>query len=151
MEILPHFWITYYCENFSFIKRKKIKNIIHLSKSHPFLKRDDTEEIRIPIDYKEEDSYEEQNLVMYQYLYDITDYIHEKIINNENILLIGDLFKQDIETIIVAYFIRFGKLNIHDSILFLRTKKSNIFEPKCLFFFALNKFYLEFQKKYLST
>lgn len=83
---------------------------------------------------------------MYQYLYDTTDYIHEKIINNENILLLGYIYKQDIETIIIAYFIRYGKLTIHDSILFLKSKKNNIFDPKCLFYFSLNKFYHECNK-----
>jgi glucose-1-phosphate cytidylyltransferase len=41
---------------------------------------------------------------------------------------------------------RFGHLNIRDSIIFLKSKKNNIFEPKCLFYPALNKFYYEFNK-----
>lgn len=140
MEVLPHFWVVNYKDIFN-IKEKNIKNIIHLSKNEPFFKIENVEEIRIVIDYNELQSYEDQNNIMYQYLYDITDYIHNKIINNENILLIGYIYKQDIDTIIVAYFMRYGKLTIRDSILFLKSKKNNIFEPKCLFYFALNKFY----------
>jgi hypothetical protein len=146
MEVLPHFWITYYKNNLFIIKKKKIKHIIHLSKNEPFIKKNEIEQIRIPIDYNDSQSYEEQNNIMYQHLFDITDYIHEKIINNENILLIGYEYKQDIETIIVSYFIRFGKLNIRDSIIFLKSKKHDIFEPKCLFYPSLNKFYNEFNK-----
>ena len=78
---------------------------------------------------------------MYQQLFDITDYIHEKIMNNQNILLLGYTDKQDIDTIVVAYYIKYGKVNIRDAILFLKSKKDNIFNPKCLFFFSLNKFY----------
>jgi hypothetical protein len=148
MEILPRLWIDYYGNNLNYIKKKKIKNIIHLSKSNNYIKKHNIEEINIVIDYDDNNTYEEQNMIMYQQLFDITDYIHEKIINNESILLLGDEFKQDIDTIIIAYYIRYGKLNIYDSILFLKTKKSNIFYPKCLFYFALNKFYNQLNKNY---
>ena len=146
MEILPHFWIIYYRENLIIIKHKKIKNIIHLSKDESYVKKYDIEEIRVPINYEEEHSFDEKNNILYQHLYDITDYIHEKIINNKNILLLGYRNKQDIDTIIVAYFIRYGKINIHNAILFLKSKKEDIFEPKCLFYPALNKFYMNLNK-----
>ena len=148
MEILPHFWIGYYKERIKeIIIKKKIRNIIHLSKKEYFFKNSNIEEIMIPIDYNKNDSYEISNNIMYQHLYDITDYIHEKIINNNNILLIGYLDKQDIDTIIIAYFIRFGKMNIENSIRFLKSKKNDIFIPKCYFYFALNKFYNYFHEK----
>ena len=44
MEILPHFWISYYRENLIIIKHKKIKNIIHLSKDESYVKKYDIEE-----------------------------------------------------------------------------------------------------------
>lgn len=147
MEVLPHFWISYYKENIFFLKKKNITNIIHLSKYEQFIKKNTIEEIRVPIDYNEEMSLEEQNNIMYQNLYDLTDYIHEKITSNKNILLLGYSNKQDIDVLIIAYFIRFGSLTIHDSINFLKTKKENIFIPKCNFYFALNKFYNELLKK----
>jgi hypothetical protein len=86
------------------------------------------------------------NNIFYQQLFDITDFIHEKVINNKNILILGYDDRQDIDVIIVAYFIRFGKLNIHDSINILKSKKKNIFNPKCIFFHSLNKFYMEINK-----
>lgn len=141
MEILPHFWITYYKENYNIIKTKKIRDIIHLSKLEPFFKKENIEEIRIPINYNENDNYETQNNIMYDNLSDITKYIHDKILNNHNVLLIGYFNKQDIDTIITAYLIRYGRLTIKDSISFLKSKKENIFDPKCNFYFALNKFY----------
>jgi hypothetical protein len=148
MEILPHLWISYYGQNLYFVKEKKIKNIIHLSKKENYLKKIDIEQITINIDYNEKSSYEEMNIVMYQYLFDITEYIHEKLLKNESVLLLSDEFKQDIDTILIAYYIRYGKLTIHDSIIFLRSKKENIFQPKCLFYSSLNKFYYELNKKY---
>lgn len=141
MEILPHFWIAYYNNIKDIIRKKHIHYIIHLSKNELFNKKINVEEIRVPIDYNENDSYEHQNNMMYQQLFDITEYIHDKIVNNKNILLIGYQNKQDIDCIVTAYYIRYGKLNIHDAILFYKSKKDDIFNPKCLFFFALNKFY----------
>ena len=148
MEILPHFWIGHFKnnENNNIIKNKNIKCIILLSKYESFFKKANVEEIRIPIDYEEENTYEETNIIMYQHLFDITDFIHERIIKNNNIFLLGYENKQDIDVIIIAYFIRFGKISIEDSIKFLKSKKKYIFEPKCLFFFALNKFYNEIIK-----
>jgi hypothetical protein len=148
MEILPHFWVGYFKnnENTFIIKNKNIKCIILLSKYEPFFKKSDVEELRIPIDYEEGDSFEEKNNIMYQHLFDITDYIHERLIKNNNVFLLGYENKQDIDIIIIAYFIRFGKISVGDSIAFLKSKKKYIFEPKCLFFFALNKFYNEINK-----
>ena len=64
MEILPHFWISYYRENLIIIKHKKIKNIIHLSKDESYVKKYDIEEIRVPIDYEEEHSFDEKNNIL---------------------------------------------------------------------------------------
>ena len=146
MEILPHLWINYYSKNNNFIKEKKISHIIHLSKYESFIKKNYIEEIRIPIDYNEKDSLEEINNIMYQQLFDITDYIHQRILDNNNILIIGYDNRQDIETILSAYFIKYGKLNVNQAILFLKTKKINIFEQKVIFFHALNRFYYELNK-----
>jgi len=147
MEILPHFWINYYSKNNNFIKEKKINYIIHLSKNEPFLKKNNIEEIRIPIDYNNNDSIEDINNIMYQYLYDITDSVHDKILSANNVLIIGYNDKQDIDTIIIAYLIKYGKLTINQSLLFLKTKK-NILENdgKIIFYHALNRFYYELNK-----
>ena len=146
MEIIPHFWISYFKENYNIIKEKKIKNIIHLSKDEPFIKKLDLDEIRIPIDYDDIESMEIQNNIIYQHLYDVTDYIHEKIINNQKIMLLGCNGKQDVDVFVIAYLIRYGKINVQCAISFLKTKKKDIFYPKCLFFHALNKFYNELIK-----
>ena len=120
MEIIPHFWIGYFKENYNIIKEKKIKNIIHLSKYEPFIKKMDLDEIRIPIDYDDIESTEQQNIVVYQQLFDVTDYIHEKIINNQKIMLLGYSGKQDIDVIVTAYLIRYGKLNLQTAISFYK-------------------------------
>jgi hypothetical protein len=146
MEILPHFWIGYFKKNILFLKEKKIKCIVHLSKNEPFIKKNNIEEIRIPLDYDENTSLEEKNNILYQNLFDVTDFIHEKISSNKNVLLLGYENTQDLDTIITAYYIRFGKMGIQDAIYFLKSKKDNAFYPKCYFYFALNKFIEVFRK-----
>jgi hypothetical protein len=146
MEILPHFWVTHFNEKYNIIVKKKINNIIYLSKYEKFVKRDNIEQIRIPFDYDIDGSIDDMNINVYQHLFDITDYIHEKICNNENILLIGYIDRQDIDVVIISYFIRFGKMTLQNAINILKSKKDDIFNPKCLFFSALNKFYNELNK-----
>jgi protein-tyrosine phosphatase len=142
MEILPRFWISYYNDSYVYLlKEKKIRNILHISKKESFTKMEDLEEIRIPIDYNEHDSIDHMNNILYQQLFDITEYIHDKLLTNQKILLIGYDDKQDIDNLIIAYLIRYGKLTVKDAILFLRSKKNNIFVPKILFYDSLNKFY----------
>lgn len=148
MEILPHLWITYYNDNLHIIKEKKIKNILHLSKKESFFKINNVNEINIYINYSNEQNYDEMNNTMYDYLFDITEYIHNKIINNETILLISFRNKQDIDVIIIAYYIRYGNLTIQEAVRYLKTKKDDIFNPKCLFYSSLNKFYYELNKNY---
>ena len=124
MEILPYFWISTFSDSYlKLIKEKNIKVVIYLSKNNHFSKYENIEQLRIPIEYNENDSYENINNIMYQQLYDITQFIHEKINNNQKVLLIGIDDKQDIDTIVSAYYIRYGKLTLRDALLFLKSKK----------------------------
>ena len=149
MEILPHFWIGYFKTDIKeYIYKKNIKYVINLSKSEDFIKNKDLEEIRVPIDYNNNNNVEEINNILYQHLFDITEYIHDKVINCHNILLIGYETRQDIDAISVAYFIRYGKINTEDAIKFLKSKKRDIFNPNCIFYYALNKFNNEYRKIY---
>ena len=154
MEILPHLWLSdfYNYDDAKFLKEKKIKIIINVSKNKNFSKNNnrlDIEEIRIPVEYDEEEtSVEEMNRILYEYIYDVTDYMHEKIMSNKNILLIGYQTRQDVDVFMVGYFIRYGKIDIHEGIKYLRSKKDNVMLPKCLFYPCLNKFYYELNKNY---
>jgi hypothetical protein len=146
MEILPHFWINFFTGNNKLANEKKITNIIYLSKTEHFMKNIEIEQIRIPIDYNDKDSLEEKNNIIYQHLFDVTDYINDKINNNGKVLLLGKESCQDLDIFIIAYLIRYGKLNVNTSISFLKSKRENIFIPKCYFYYCLNKFYEEINK-----
>lgn len=137
MEIIPHFWICDSIKKKEFLNSKKIKAIIILSKYQPFYKHIDIEQIRIPCELTNDNK--NDNIVIYQHLYDVTHFIFEKIINNKNVLLIGNEKDESILYIfILGYYIRYGKLDIKNSLNFLDSKiKINYFNYND----ALFKFY----------
>ena len=142
MEILPHFWISDKIKNSDFIKLKNIKAIIFLSKTLKFYKNIDIEQIRIP--FQLSDNNKNDNIMIYQHLFDVTNYIFEKIYNNKNILIIGNENDESILYLfIICYYIRYGKLDIKNSLLFLETKlKMKYFNYNS----ALFKFYSQINK-----
>ena len=142
MEILPHLWVSYFIKNFNFLKSKNIKCVIFLSKYLNYYKNIEIEQIRIPLEIS--DNNKNDNIIVYQHLYDTTNFIFEKIFNNKNILIIGNEKDESyLYLIILSYFIRYGKLDIKNSLLFLETKiKMNYFN----FNDALFKFYNEINK-----
>ena len=142
MEILPHFWVSEKIKKNHFLKLKKITNVIFLSKIVPFYQHIETEQIRIPLNIT--DNNKNDNIIIYQHLFDVTNYIFEKIYNNKNILLIGN--EDDCSMLylfILCYYIRYGKLDIENSLLFLETKlKMKYFNYNN----ALFKFYNQINK-----
>jgi hypothetical protein len=147
MEILPHLWIADF-ENYDdrqFLKEKKIKSIINLSKYKNFSNTNAKlfiDEIRIPIEYNEDnDTQEHINNIIYEHFFDITEYIHERVINMKNVLLVGYSAKEDIDAFICAYFIRYAKIDVKEAIKYVKSKKNNSYINKILFYPSLNKFY----------
>ena len=146
MEIIPHFWVADFenYDNISFLKEKKIKCIINISKYKNFSTsnaKQSIDEIRIPIDYEENDNQNLINSMLYDHLFDITEYIHDKVINSKNILLVGYSTKEDIDAIITAYFIRYAKVDVKEALKYVKSKRENAFLYNILFYPALNKFY----------
>jgi hypothetical protein len=142
MEILPHFWISEKIKKNYFLKLKKINYVIFLSKSIPFYQHTDIEQIRISLNIT--DNNKNDNIIIYQHLFDVTNYIFEKIYNNKNILLVGNEDDSSmLYLFILCYYIRYGKLDIENSLLFLETKlKMKYFNYNN----ALFKFYNEINK-----
>ena len=142
MEFIPHLWISQISKSNVYIQSKKIKSIIFLSKKINFLKDIDIEQIRVPLEVS--DNNKNDNIIIYQHLYDVTYFIFDKIVNNKNILIIGNEDDSSILSIfLLAYFIRYGKLDIKHSLEFLNSK-INMY---CFNYNdALFKFYNEIKK-----
>ena len=139
MEVLPHFWVSQTPKSIDFISSKKIKSILFLSKYKDFYKNTSIEQLRIPLQVTDDN--ENDNVQIYQHLYDTTHFIYEKMITNKNIFLIGN--EEDFSILylfIVAYLIRYGKLSMQHSLQFLNSK---IFIQSFRYHNALFQFYNE--------
>lgn len=153
-EILPYLWIGDYKDSIDldFLHDKKIKVIINCTKDIQFL--DDPEfknlkKIRIPVDDRPSISYMDDNMLMYHSVYDIVKDIHQYIINEVPVLVHCQAGKQRSATVIAAYYIMFGKVDVETAVNYVRSKRLKCFQPKNNFQLALDKFYnhLEYSKE----
>jgi len=140
IEYLPHLWVTeYHTFEYSFITLKKINIIIHLSKNRDFLKTD-IEQIRIPID-NNNSSIEEKNALIYNHLFDVTDLIHEKILQTNPVLfLCNDVHK---EIFVISYYIRFARVLPREAIEYIESKNKDLTNNILDYNNCLNKFYYQ--------
>lgn len=144
IEVLPYIHFAYYEEEKSdkFFKRNKIKTIIHLSKSQKLFNSSSIEEIIIDMDY-DVNHFDEQkiNIRLYEYLYDIIEFIYKKtIVENHNICILGFKNKQDIDAILMAYFIKYAQVNYQEAHHYVMSKKQIYFYEKTYFYICLKKY-----------
>ncbi len=150
IPILPHLWIADYTalEDLSWLRKKKIHIIFHISKEHPFFAKSDIEELRIPVDYDDNSSLEVMNKNIYECLFDFCQFIHEKMNAQKNILVLGLEGRQDPDVFAAAYFIMYGKVFPSNAINYVKSKKKNAFFERNTFLPALNKFCNELNKNF---
>jgi hypothetical protein len=146
MEVYPNFYIANY-ENYveeNVIKSKKIKVVIHVGKRKKFIGKEKLEEIRVPIEFNEDD-YDllQINLDLYNYMHDTIEYIHEHLKNNRPVLLLGYGYKQEVDVMVCSFYMRYGKVPPKLAMYYLKTKKKNVFLPECLYEYCLEKYYEE--------
>jgi len=150
MEIVPHLYIGNYesYQEKNIIKKKKIKVIIHISKRKKFLDKEKIEELRIPIEFDEQEyDLEHVNLELYSYLHDMIEFVHEKIKEGKPVLILGYSHKQELDTFACAYYIKYGKVTPKLAIYYLKTKKNNIFLPESIYEYCLEKYYEDQEKR----
>lgn len=153
-EIIPFLWIGDYKDsiNIEFLHEKKIKVIVNCTKDIQFL--DDPEfrnlkKIRVPVDDRPSVSYMDDNMLMYHSIHDVVKDIHQYITNEIGVLVHCQAGKQRSATVIAAYFIMFGKVDVETAVNYIRSKRLKCFQPKNNFQLALDKFYnhLEYSKE----
>ncbi len=149
IEVLPYIHYAYYEEEKSdkFFKRNKIKTIIHLSKSQKMFKSPHLEEILIDLDYDINHFDEHKiNVRLYEYLYDIIEFIYKKtIIENHSICILGFKNKQDIDAILMAYFIKYAQVNYQEAHHYVMSKKMENFYDKSYYYTCLKKYMNQLQ------
>jgi hypothetical protein len=140
IEYLPHLWVSeYYTFKPSSLSSKKIQLILHLS-SHLDFYKTNIEQIRIPMD-KNDSSLEEKNALMYNHMFDVTDLIHQKIMQTSPVLILSNSIQKDVFA--SAYFIRFAKVLPREAMDFIQSKKKELSMEIIEYNNCLNKFYYQ--------
>ena len=144
MEYYPFLYGSTY-DNYreeDILKRKKIKIVIHISKRKKFIGKEKIEEIRVPIE-SDEETFDllQINLDLYHYLHDTVDFIHQHIMKQNPVLLLGYGHKQEVDILVSAFFMKYGKVPPKLAMYYVKTKKRNVFLPECIYEYCLDKYY----------
>ena len=135
VEIIPNLWMS----NINIVKYKhyyKFDYVINCLKNLHFLEKNNNFKLSTELKIDK----------IYNYLDELTDYIYKKINLNKKILIICEDCTQKSPTIICTYLIKFGKININNSIKYFKTKYENIFLNDIYY----NDVLLKFELKFLS-
>ena len=137
IEILPGLWISSYSysENAEFLKDKNIGFLVNCEKDLEFLGKSKgyNDEIR-----KNIEKYE--ILKFNKYLFEITERIHQKILEHSNCLIFCHDVIQKSPTIVLCYIMRYGMINYQNSLDILRTKSPDVFKPNIKYEKTIKKF-----------
>ena len=131
IEILPDLWI---CKNKDL---KKIDDNVYLINCSDHLNfigkfKDYNDEIK-------QKMLKYEILKLYKFVIDTINNIDKLLLNNKNIIVSCCNSLQFSPLVIIAYLIKFGKLNKEDAISFYKTKKTEIYEDELFFHNILNK------------
>jgi len=126
-QILSNLWLgdIRIAKNKLFFNENNINIVINCSKDIPFYSNY-TENIRISVD----DSLEDKDInLLYKYIPKAVEYINNNIIESKNILVHCYAGKQRSASIVVAYLMKYGNMNLKDSILAICSKREIAFTP----------------------
>ncbi len=149
IEVLPFLYYSYYEEekNDKFFKRNKIKCIIHLSHKQKNFNSSEFEEVNILLHKNiERDGEKNVNIEFYNYLYDLVEFLYNKIIiENINVCILGHIDKQDIDALIMAYFIKYANVNYQEAHHYVLSKKLDQYYERSYYYDALKKYAKEIE------
>lgn len=138
MEIVPGLWVGDMDDaaSYFFIKEKAIDIIINCTTDISFIVGElNLEKKRLSI----EDDYKDNEKLLKNLEY-LVDYIYRGINKNKNILVHSKFGKQRAPAVVVAYFIKYGKVDMNQAIKYIRMKIPTAFSPGINFEYALNQF-----------
>ncbi len=142
-EIIPDLWIGNHesIEDLIFLNENKFSLIINCTKDIEFNKHyTNCENIRLPIDDQPHRNLFQSNIDLYNKLDDVVEYIHEYLGQNKSVLIFCREGRQRSPTVVAGYIMKYGRVNSKQAIEYIRSKRSNTFEPKINFHMTLQKF-----------
>ena len=134
-EIIPGLWLgdKNISLNTKFYKDNQIDIVINCSKTLDFINLD-IEKVRLKV----HDNLKDEEIIN---MYNNYDYITEYIYNNlrlfKNILVHCYAGKQRSASVIIAYLLRYSKMDLNKCIELLKYKKEDVFTPSINFIEAL--------------
>jgi len=138
IEILPDLWIGN-LESYVNLGFQEENNITCLIDGHT--------DLNFWGKFKEYNEPIKHNIVKYEvtkmckYLMEVTEYIYHNLKNNKVILVYCNNCIQISPTIVLAYILRYGEVNISTGLQIIRSKFSKAFQPNLDFSFAIKQFY----------
>jgi protein-tyrosine phosphatase len=78
---------------------------------------------------------------LYKYIKTQIDHIHNKLINNKTVIIACKTCTQLSPLLVCCYLIKYGNMNIIDSLRAVKSKKQDIFEGQVMFSNVLDKIY----------
>ena len=144
VEIIPDLWLGNLesSVNFEFQSSNEINCLVNCIKDLKFWGK-----------YKEyndliKDSIERHEILkMYKYLLEVTEFIYHSLKNNKIVLVFCENCEQKSSTVLSAYLIRYGNMNIETAIQIIKSKCNKSFINKIDFLYALEKFYKNINEK----
>ena len=134
IEILPNLWIG----NIDILKYKEKLNIdyiINCSKDLHFLGKYNN--------YKDgiKNNLEKYEIIkMYEYLSETTEYIYKNLLNNKKVLVVCDTSNQKSASVIAAFIIKYGIMDLNSTIKSIRSKHNSAFYPSIDYINSLEMF-----------
>ena len=148
-EIIPDLWIgdQRSIKNTKFLKENKFSCIINCTKNIEI--NEDymgTEIVNIMIGENEHTDLLKDNLELYKKIDDIVEYIHRYLCKNKSVLVYCQGCIQRAPTIVAAYIMKYGKVDIDKAINDIKTKRENCFQPRVNFYLTLQKYWAFLEK-----
>jgi protein-tyrosine phosphatase len=147
-EVVPNLWIGNYQDTAipSFIKGFDV--IINCTKNLPFPLEElccpGVKQVRLSV----EDNLQPAELdALYRYLDKVTQLIHANLMYGRRVLVHCFAGKQRSASVIVAYMMRYFRMNLENASRALQSKRACVFEPLCNFRPTLEKFHLFLQSE----
>jgi len=134
IEILPNLWIG----NNEILKYKDKLNvdyIINCSKDLHFLGKHS--------EYKNgiKNNLEKYEIIkMYEYLSETTEYIYKNLLNEKKVLVVCETSNQKASSVIAAFIIKYGLMDLKSTIKSIRTKHNSAFYPSIDYINSLEMF-----------
>jgi hypothetical protein len=142
-EIIPNLWISnlQIANDLINISNKNIQVIVNCSRDYSTCNV--KYNYRVPV-VAAAGEYAKQCEILYNYIPQSVDYIHNKIMDGYKVLVCCPTGRQQSATIIVAYIMKYGLVSLQVGNKYITSKYKGVFQPEMIF-----KNSLEMYQKYL--